>query len=95
MLALVLPGVSADAPATRPNVASTHEVLHFAWAKSWAVRRGDWKLTGTLDARTGTMPHSLHNLAEPSPEVKDHADEEPEIVRELTALHEDWEKNLN
>ena len=52
-------------------------------------------IIGTLDAKTGTMLHSLHHLAEPMPEVKDHADEQPEIVRELTALHEAWEKNLN
>ena len=44
---------------------------------------------------TGTMRLSLHNLAEPKPEVKDHVTKQPEIVRELTALHEAWEKGLD
>ncbi len=83
-------GVIADAKA-----ASAHEVLHFAWAKNWAVRKGVWKLIGTFDAKTNAMRHSLHNLAEPKPEVKDHATEQPEIVKELTALHEAWERGLD
>ncbi len=73
---------------------SAHEVLHFAWAKDWAVRRGDWKLIGTYDKRTAAVRLSLHHLADPRPEVKDHAQEQPEIVRELTALHDAWEKSL-
>jgi len=77
-----------------PKAASAHEVLHFAWAKNWAVRRGNWKLIGTFDAKTGTLRHALHYLAEPKPEVKDHASAQPEIVRELTGLHEAWEKSL-
>lgn len=83
-------GVIAD-----PKAASAHEVLHFAWAKNWAVRRGDWKLIGTFDQKTNTMRHSLHNLAEPAPEVKDHANEQPEIAGELAALHEAWKKNVD
>jgi arylsulfatase A len=82
-------GVLAD-----PTAASAHEILHFAWAKNWAVRRGDWKLIGTFDAKTGTLRHSLHHLAEPKPEVKDHAGDQPAIVREFIALHEAWEHGL-
>jgi arylsulfatase A-like enzyme len=77
-----------------PKAASAHEVLHFGWAKDWAVCRGDWKLISTFDKKAGTVRQSLHHLAEPQPEVKDHASEHPEIVRELTALHEAWEKNI-
>lgn len=77
-----------------PSAPSAHEVLHFAWAKNWAVRRGHWKLIGTFDAKTGTLRHSLHNLAEPKPEVEDHASAQPEIVRDLTLLHEGWAKAL-
>ncbi len=77
-----------------PKASSAHEVLHFAWATKWAVRRGGWKLISTLDAKTNTPSLSLHNLAEPNPEVKDHAKEQPEIVKELTALHEAWQKEL-
>ncbi len=85
-----LTGVMAD-----PRAPSAHEVLHFAWAKNWAIRRGDWKLIGTFDAKTEAMRHSLHNLAEPSPERKDHASEHPAVVRALTALHEAWDKSVN
>lgn len=82
--------VIADAKAP-----SAHGVLHFAWAKNWAVRRGDWKLIGTFDPKAGVVRHSLHNLAEQKPEVKDHASRQPELVQELAALHEAWEKELN
>ena len=80
-------GVIADA-----HAASAHEVLHFGWAKSWAVRRGDWELIGMTGKRTGLFALSLRYLAEAAPEVKDHAAEHPEIVREMTALHQAWEK---
>ena len=89
-----LDGRSMTGVIAGPKAASAHDVLHFGWAKNWAVRRGDWKLIGAFEGKTGTMRLSLHNLAEPKPEVKDHANEQPEIVRELTALHEAWEKDL-
>lgn len=85
-----LTGVIGD-----PGAPSAHEVLHFAWAKNWAVRRGDWKLIGTFDAKSNAMRHSLHNLAESDPEVKDHAAHQPGLLRELRALHEAWEKQLH
>ena len=47
-----------------------------------------------LNKKTKTMELSLRNLAEPSPEVKDHAKEQPERVKELIALHEAWEKEV-
>ena len=77
-----------------PKAASAHEVLHFAWASNWTVRKGDWKLIQQMDRKAKTPSLSLHNLAEPNPEVKDHAREQPEIVRELRAVHEAWEKNV-
>jgi hypothetical protein len=76
------------------TAASAHEVLHLAWAKNWAVRRGDWKLIRTFNAKTKSPRLSLHHLAEPRPEVKDHAIEQPALVHELTALHDAWEKSL-
>ncbi|MDP3073910.1 MAG: sulfatase-like hydrolase/transferase [Opitutaceae bacterium] len=77
-----------------PKAPSAHEVLHFAWGNNWAVRRGDWKLIGTFDAKTNLVRPSLHHLAEPNPEVKDHAAEQPQTVRQLTALHDAWEKDV-
>ena len=78
-----------------PMAASAHKILHFAWAKNWAVRRGDWKLIGTFDAKSSTLRRSLHNLAETNPEVKDHASAQPAIVNELAALHEAWAKDVD
>jgi arylsulfatase A-like enzyme len=89
-----LDGHSMIGVITDPKAMSAHEVLHFAWANNWAVRKGDWKLICQLDKKTKTPSLSLHNLAEPKPEVKDHAKEQPEIVQELTALHEAWEKDV-
>jgi arylsulfatase A-like enzyme len=89
-----LDGRSMTRVITDPNAASAHEVLHFAWGRNWAVRRGDWKLIGVFNAKANQLRLSLHHLAEPSPEVKDHAQAQPQIVRELTALHEAWERSL-
>jgi arylsulfatase A-like enzyme len=89
-----LDGRSLTGVITDPKAPSAHENLHFAWGDNWCVRRGDWKLIGTFDAKTKTMRHSLHHLAEPSPEAKDHALEQPALVHELIALHAAWEKDV-
>ena len=72
---------SADAP-------SYHEVMHWQWQQKWAVRRGDWKLIATGDELF------LGNLADEQPEAKNHAEEQPEIVAELTQLHDEWLKEV-
>jgi arylsulfatase A-like enzyme len=82
-------GVIADSKA-----ASAHEVLNFGWASNWAVRKGYWKLIKQLNKKTKAMELTLHHLDEPRPEVKDHAKERPEIVKELSALHEAWDKEV-
>ena len=66
--------------------ASAHNVLYFGWSNTWAVRKGDWKLIGKPNPDSNTVAHSLHNIAEPNPEVKDHASEQPDKVNELLAL---------
>ncbi len=76
------------------KASSAHGVLHFGWANNWAVRIGDWKLIGKLDAKTSAVALSLHNLAEPSPEVRDHSQEQSDIVTELLTLHEAWAKDV-
>lgn len=79
---------------TDPKAPSAHEVLHFAWGENWVVRRGDWKLIAHSNAKTNAPRLSLHHLAGPNPEAKDHAAEQPQLVRELTALHEAWERQV-
>ena len=70
---------SADAP-------SHHEILHWQFQRRWAVRRGDWKLISTPQGE----PQILANLAGPEPEVKNHFDEQPELVGQLHQLHQEW-----
>ena len=89
-----LDGHSMTSVIADPKAASAYQVLNFAWASNWAVRKGDWKLINQLNKNTKTMELSLHNLAEAQPEVKDHAKERPEIVKELTALHDAWEQEV-
>jgi arylsulfatase A-like enzyme len=91
----LLDGRSMTRIITDPHAPSAHEVLHFAWGRNWAVRRGDWKLIGVFNAKANQQRLSLHHLAEPNPEVKDHAEEQPQIVRELTALHEAWARSVD
>ena len=90
-----LDGRSMKSVLADPNASSAHEVLHFAWAKNWAVRKGDWKLICKPDTKTNIPSYTLHNLAEPNPEVKDHAKEDPAKVQELIALHDAWDKDVN
>jgi arylsulfatase A len=81
--------IIADAKAS-----SDHEVLHFAWAKNWAVRKGDWKLICKWNAKSSQPIYSLHNLGDAQPEVKDYAQMESQMVQELISLHEEWEKDV-
>lgn len=90
------PGLEFDGKSLQAIIDSTgapsaHQVLHFQWGNSWAVRRGDWKLIGTDDT-DGKRPtsHSLYNLADAEPEAKDYAAEMPGMVEELAKLHHDW-----
>lgn len=81
-----LAGVIAD-----PDQPSPHKVLHFAWAKEWAVRKGEWKLIGKLGESGG----SLHRLSDPKPEVTDYSDSHPEIVESLSELHRRWKDDVS
>jgi len=89
---------SSDAP-------SPHEVMYWQWQEHWAVREGNWKLI--VNGRDSTDPWQdvpvrrekiapvfLGNLAEENPEFVNHAEERPEIVARLTALHEKWVKEV-
>lgn len=74
---------------------SRHKVLHYMWQEGWCVREGDWKLIGSNKSRrNGTFPLSLHNLGEEAPEVRDHAAEQPDLVKRLKQLHEEFEQDV-
>ena len=89
-----LDGRSMMSVINNPTAPSQHPVLHFDWRDNWAVREGDWKLLATLNKKTKKLVYSLHNLAEANPEVKDHANGNPQLVAHLTKLHEDWAKEV-
>lgn len=73
---------------------SAHKVLHYMWQENWCVREGDWKLIGRKPRKDGTVPLMLHNLAEESPEVRDHAARKPGLVKRLQQLHEEFEHDV-
>ena len=85
---------SADEP-------TQHEVFHWQTGKnSWAVRRGDWKLLGnpqdTSNKAQITKDDSLFlvNLAEDKTEMTNLAKQHPDIVKQLTELHQAWEMDV-
>ena len=79
-----------------PDTKSAHPVLHFQWQHKWAVRKGDWKLIGMNPRKPGGKTnYSLHNLVDPQPEVKNYANQKPDLVEQLTALHKAWAKEVN
>ena len=95
------PNVVLDGHSLQPIIDSAkapaaHEVLHFQWRNSWAVRKGDWKLIGNKQGKPkNEMRYTLHHLTDEKPEVTDYAEEKPALVRELIALHESWIRNLD
>jgi len=84
---------SADAP-------SPHQVLHWESGKHWAVRQGSWKIvhdgpaTEENGQKIAQVENFLSNLAEDVTETKSVADQHPDIVQRLTALHEAWAKEV-
>ena len=96
-----LPDRTLDGKDISPLIASStqptpHEVLHWEYAKQWAVRQGDWKLVynGPRSQHQGRTlekeEYFLGNLAEDATETGNLAAQYPEIVKRLTALHEAW-----
>lgn len=78
-------------------------LLVWKWQKTWAVRRGDWKLTNTNENHWKSEPSAqyiapvaddldlkLFNLAEDPGERNDLAAERPELVLELQRAYDDW-----
>jgi arylsulfatase A-like enzyme len=64
-----------------------HETLYWRFGKQWAVRHGDWKLVG---GNGGDLNGELYNLAEDISESNNLAASNPEKVRELKELWDNW-----
>jgi len=101
-----LPDVNIDGKSIVPvieseNAPSPHDVLHWETGKHWAVREGDWKLvyngpeTEYKGRKIPQVENFLSNIAEEVTETKNLAEANPEIVKRLTALHEQWFREVN
>ena len=94
---LEIDGHSAVPVIESASAKSAYGVMHWQWQKRWVVRDGDWKLMydGVRNLAGGDDSKVyLSNLAEPHPETKNHALEQPQIVERLMALHEEWVKEV-
>lgn len=72
---------------------SRYDVMHWQWQKTWMVRQGDWKLIVNGRHRIGGKKSDavyLANLADELPERTNHAQQHPNIVEQLTSLHNQW-----
>ena len=84
---------SADAP-------TPHDVLHWQFGSSWAVRAGDWKLLYDVLDTTRRAPGEriagafLVNLREDPSETTNVAAAHPDVVARLKRLHGLWEAGL-
>jgi len=67
-----------------------HEALYWRSSYNVAVQRGDWKLI--RDRRNEIV--RLYDLATDPGETTDLAPQQPEIVRQLTESHSQWERGL-
>ncbi len=85
---------------------SQHEVIYWQYGNyddgvaQWAVRKGPWKLIGNPNeplSSGGKMDLDklfLANLDEDISEKKNLADSNPEKIKELMSLHQDWLKSI-
>ncbi len=80
----VLDGSSITGLLRDGNADSPHEVLHWQFYNSWAVREGNWKL---VQEKGGPF---LSNMEEDVSETRNLAADHPEIVTRLTRMHEVW-----
>ena len=86
----------------------TTALLVWKWQKTWAVRKGNWKLTNAKENHWKSEPSAqyispirddltlkLFNIEEDPGERNDLASIHPEIVRDLEAAFKNWcESNI-
>jgi len=76
---------------------SQYSVMHWQWQENWMVREGDWKLiyNGNRGINRPKLDKiHLANLADEQPELKNHASRQPEIVKRLEQLHQQWVREV-
>ncbi|MGI8981140.1 MAG: sulfatase family protein [Pirellulaceae bacterium] len=93
----LLPHLTGEVDGNLGRLKPPHEALYWRFGQQWAVRHGDWKLVVSnepMNAARKDKPASLFNLAEDISESKDLAADQPEKVKELRALWEKWNAEL-
>ncbi len=79
---------------------SPHDVLHWTIGKSWAVRKGPWKLQSQPNDTANRAPLGdgdalfLSNLDRDVSEMENAAVAHPDIVKQLKQIHDAWEASL-
>ncbi len=74
----IMPALTRDAAIPARN-------LHWRFGQEWAVRKGEWKLTGKAETITG-----LFKLDQDLAEQKNIAKDQAELSAELLELHRQW-----
>ena len=98
-LSLIQSTNSAAASAAGGSSSSAHEihgkdyVMGFEIAGSGALRRGDWKIT-FVPAPKGPQRWELFHISEDPGEVHDLAEREPELLREMLALWDEYKADV-
>jgi len=93
-------GVSLREVVLSDDAASPHQAVHWTFGKSWAVRRGEWKLLSKPNDTSNKAPLGdddalfLSNLEWDITEMKNFAAAHPDVVAELTQVHDAWEASL-
>ncbi|MHC4439631.1 MAG: sulfatase-like hydrolase/transferase, partial [Planctomycetota bacterium] len=96
LLEVKIDGKSIVSVIESANASSPHDVLHWESGKHWAVRQGNWKLvhngpaTDYKGRKIPKVENFLSNMTEDVTETKNLAEANPEIVKRLTKLHNEW-----
>jgi arylsulfatase A-like enzyme len=84
------------------NAKTAHAMFHWqSGGKQWAVRDGDWKLIGNPRDTSNKAPITandklfLSNLKVDHSEMKNIADQHPEIVDRLKKSHDAWAREVS
>ena len=72
-------------PLLKGDTKKHDRTINWLFGNSWAVRKEPWKLIGD-----GKIARSLVNLENGIGEKQNQLEEQPERVKELAKLHEDW-----
>lgn len=82
------------------DAATQHPQFFWQLGNQWAVRDGNWKLIGNPRDTSNKAPITpddklfLSNLGKDVSEMKNLASAQPEIVNRLTAMHQQWSRDV-